>query len=192
MKTFLGCVAMVAVAALVLTSHSSARAAPAQIIFLRHAEKPLIGSELDKRGWERATALAKLFTQDPRALEHGPAAAIYAMKAEKNHGSVRAIQTMEATAQALHVKIKSKYLRDDVDDLVAAIRKNKEVDGKTVIICWEHKVIPEMLKAFGWADGPKKWDGDSYDRLWVLDFENGKPAHFRDLPQRLLAGDAKQ
>ena len=175
------------VAALALSGCTRVRATPAQIIFLRHAEKPAEGPELNARGWERAKALATLFTQDARVLEHGPAVVIYAMKP----GSARAVQTMEATARALHVPIKTKYTREQIDDLVGAIEKPKAYDGKTVIVCWEHKKIPEMLKAFGWTAGPKKWNDDTYDRLWVLDFEHGKPVRLRDLPQKLLPGDDK-
>ena len=51
-------------------------------------------------------------------------------------------------------------------------------------------MIPEMLKAFGWADGPRKWPDEVYDRLWVLDFTQGKPTRFRDLPQKILPGDS--
>jgi hypothetical protein len=180
--TFLAIVAGV----LALSSGCTASATPAQIIFLRHAEKPAEGPELTARGWERAKALAPLFTSDPRALEHGPAVAIFAMKP----GSARAVQTMEATARALKIRTDHHYFRDEIDGLVNAIRKSKAGEGKTIIVCWEHKVIPEMLKAFGWKEGPKKWPDDVYDRLWILDFENGKPVRFRDLPQKLLPGDS--
>ena len=165
-------------------------AAPAQIIFLRHAEKPDVGPELTERGRERAKALVRLFTQDPRALEHGPAVAIFAMKPTGKNGSVRAIETMAATARALGVKLNAHHARDDVAPLVSAIMTAPAFEGKTVIVCWEHGVIPEMLTALGWQDGPQKWPGDAYDRLWVLDFAQGKPSRFRDLPQNLLPGDS--
>ena len=174
------------------SSGCTASAAPAQIIFIRHAEKPADGPELSERGWVRAKALASLFTSDPRALEHGPAVAIFAMKPTKAGNSVRAIQTMESTAQALKIKIDRHYSRDEVDELVSGILKSKAGDGKTVIVCWEHDMIPKMLKALGWKSGPKKWDDEVYDRLWVLDLENGKPVRIRDLPQKLLPGDREK
>ena len=176
--------------ALLVSFGCTASAAPAQIIFLRHAEKPADGPELSERGWARAKALASLFASDSRTLEHGPAAEIFSMKPAKTGGSVRAIQTMEATAQALKIKIDRHYSRDELDELVRAILKSKASQGKTVIVCWEHEVIPKLLKAFGWKSGPKKWDDDVYDRMWVLDFEAGKPVRFRDLPQKLLPGDS--
>jgi hypothetical protein len=167
----------------------SARATPAQIIFLRHAEKPAVGSELSPTGQQRARALVTLFTQDARTLEHGPAVAIYAMAPAKAHGSVRALQTMEPTARALHLTLESRFTREEIAPLVRAISTAPGLEGKTVIVCWEHNVIPEMLKAFGWTQGPKKWHEDVYDRLWVLDFSEGKPVRFRDLPQKVLPED---
>jgi hypothetical protein len=105
---------------------------------------------------------------------------------------VRAIQTVEATVRALKVKLDRRYSRDEIDELVHALLKSKAGDGKTIIVCWEHKVIPDVLKALGWTSGPKKWDDDVYDRLWVLDFADGKPTRFRDLPQKLLSGDSEK
>ncbi|MSU23651.1 MAG: histidine phosphatase family protein [Opitutus sp.] len=176
--------------ALAWFAQALAVAAPAQIIFLRHAEKPAVGSELNARGWERAPALVALFERDPRVREHGPAVAIFAMKPAKAGGSVRAIQTMAATGRALGVTLDRHLTREEIAPLVRAIMDAPAFEGKTVVVCWEHKVLPEMLTAFGWTSGPKKWDGDDYDRLWLLDFEHGKPTRFRNLPQKLLPGDA--
>ena len=168
---------------------SPAGASPAQIIFLRHAEKPEAGAELNERGEERAKALVKLFTQDPRGREHGPAVAIFAMRPHGKNGSVRAIQTMEPTARALGLTSNTHLTRDEFAPLVHAVMNAAGYEGKTVIICWEHDAMPDILKAFGWRNGPKEWPGKAYDRLWILDFENGKPIRFRDLPQKLLPGD---
>ena len=168
---------------------SHATAAPAQIIFLRHAEKPPVGPELDDRGRERAAALAQLFLHDPRVLEHGPAVAIFAMRPAKTGGSVRAIHTMEPTARALGLPLNAQFARDEISALVRAIAATRAYEGKTVIVCWEHEVIPEILKAFGWKKGPTHWSDKIFDRLWMLDFENGKPMRLRDLPQKLLPGD---
>ena len=174
---------------LALAGCAGAHATPAQIVFLRHGEKPEQGAELNERGRERATALVGLFTRDARVLEHGPAVGIFAMRPAKAHGSVRAIQTMEPTCRALSLTPDTSLTRAEIKPLVRAINSNPAYEGKTVIVCWEHDVIPEMLKAFGWKTGPTHWADKSYDRLWVLDFKDGAPVRFRDLPQNLLPGD---
>jgi hypothetical protein len=48
-----------------------------------------------------------------------------------------------------------------------------------------------MVRAFGWTAGPNHWDDAVFDRLWLLDFDHGKPVRLRDLPQRLLPGDSQ-
>jgi hypothetical protein len=176
-------------AALLVFAGCQAHGSPAQIIFLRHAEKPEVGAELNERGRARASALVGLLTHDARVLEHGPAVAIFAMRPHGKRGSVRAIQTMEPTARALGLTSDTHLTREEIVPLVHAIMSAKAYEGKTVIVCWEHDVIPKMLKAFGWTSGPTTWSGKSYDRLWLLDFEAGKPVRFRDLPQNLLPGD---
>ncbi len=176
-------------AALLVFVGGQVHGSPAQIVFLRHAEKPDEGAELNERGRTRASALVGLFTHDARALEHGPAVAIFAMRPHGKKGSVRAIQTMEPTARALGLTSDTHFSREEFAPLVQTLMSAKAYEGKTVIVCWEHNVIPEMLKAFGWTTGPTTWSGKSYDRLWLLDFETGKPVRFRDLPQNLLAGD---
>ena len=178
-----------AIAWLVALAACGCAAAPAQVIFLRHAEKPDSGPELNERGRERARALVKLFTTDPRALEHGAPAAIYAMKQAKAKSSVRPIQTVEPTARALGLALDTRFTRDETALIARALLADPRTDGKTVIVCWEHDAIPKILKALGWANGPNDWPGKAYDRLWVIDFENGKPVRFRDLPQNLLPGD---
>src|SRR4051812_10393538 len=131
-------------------------AAPAQIIFLRHAEKPEFGAELNERGRERASALAGLLAKDPRVLEHGTPAAVFAMKPAKAKGSVRAIQTMEPTARALHLTLNTTFTRDELAPLARAIMEAPGFDGKTVVVCWEHDATPKMPPQFGWPRGPTK------------------------------------
>lgn len=189
MKWSRGFAVILACAAAVLAGCGPVHATPAQIIFLRHAEKPNQGPELNERGRERAAALVNLFTHDPRVLEHGPAAAIFVMKPAKAGGSVRAIQTMEPAARALGVTPDTSLTRDELKALVKAINANRTLEGKTVVVCWEHDAIPKMLDAFGWTGGPGRWADKTFDRLWILDFKEGVPVRFRDLPQNLLPGD---
>jgi hypothetical protein len=164
-------------------------ASPAQVILLSHAEKPPAGPELNEAGLRRAKALAELFRTDPRVRAHGSVAAIFAMEPADANGSVRPIRTMEPTAAALRLTIDTRFKREDVKALAKAIRREAAFDGKTVVICWEHKMIPAIAAALGWSNPPALWPDGVYDRLWVLDFENGVPVAFHDLPQRLLPGD---
>ncbi|MBI3554464.1 MAG: histidine phosphatase family protein [Elusimicrobia bacterium] len=165
----------------------TALAAPSRVIVIRHGEKPEEGSELSERGRQRAQALVGYFKGDPKLTP----AAIYAMAPKDDDGSVRAIQTVQPLADDLALDIRQSYRRKDTALLAAEIMEDKQLDGKTVLICWEHKIIPDILKAFGWTAGPGKWPGaEVYDRAWVLDFKVGQPQAFKDLPQHLLPGDS--
>jgi hypothetical protein len=176
-------------ALVLLAGGALARANPAQVILLSHAEKPPAGPELNEAGRKRADALAGLFATDPRVRAHGAVTAIFAMLPADRGGSVRAIQTMEPTAAALHLGIDTRFTRDEIKALAKAVRKDRALDGKTVVICWEHKMIPQIVSALGWPNPPSQWLDGVYDRLWVLDFEGDLPVAFHDLPQRLLPGD---
>jgi hypothetical protein len=158
---------------------------------IRHGEKPAQGNELNDQGWQRANALVGLFTTDPDLLTYGTPAAIYAMAQKGTTGSIRPIQTVTPLAQKLGLPIQHPFLRDETDQLAAEILGDPAYDGKMVLVCWEHNAIPPMLKAFGWNGGPDAWPGNAFDRVWILDFKDGKPAAFRDLPQKLLPGDSQ-
>ena len=176
---------------LLLLIESSVWAMPAQVILIRHGEKPEIGKELNERGWQRANALPGFFKGNPDVNEFGFPVAIYAMAPKDDEGSVRAIQTVTPLAQVLHQKILSNYKKKSIEALVEEIRTSHAYDGKMVLICWEHKVIPEIALALGLKNGPQKW-GSVYDRAWVLTFKGNEVSHFKNVAQHLLPGDSER
>lgn len=169
----------------------SACAKPARIIIIRHAEKPAEGNELSLKGRQRAAALVPYILETPELLKDVPLVAIYAQGPKKEGSSVRSIQTVKGIAEAAKLTVIDKFTRDDFPAMFAEIRKNPAYDGKTVLICWEHKVIPDIATAFGVENPPHRWHGDSYDRTWVITFK-GDEVRFQNLPQRLMFGDAAE
>jgi hypothetical protein len=166
-------------------------AEPAEVVIIRHAEKPDVGNELSLAGRERAGALLPYFLGNPAVLEFGRPVAIYAQAQKHATSSLRSIQTVEPLADALHLKINDAFESDDYKKMVAEIKRETRYDGHTVLICWEHKVIPEIAKEFATDDAPKKWRGDAFDRTWVLTLKSGHRYKFNDLPQKLMFGDSK-
>ena len=63
-----------------LAAENRASAMPAQVVIIRHGEKPAEGNGLNARGFQRAAALPQFFQNNPTVTAFGPAAAIYAMK----------------------------------------------------------------------------------------------------------------
>ena len=165
---------------------------PARVIIIRHAEKPDEGNELSLKGRERAAALVPYFLETPEFFKGMPLAAIYAQGPRKEGSSVRSMQTVKGLADALKLTIIDKYTRDDFPEMFAEIRKNPAYEGKTVLICWEHKVIPDIAKAFGADDAPDRWHGSAFDRTWIITFKADGKIDFKDRPQRLMYGDSKE
>jgi hypothetical protein len=165
---------------------------PARIIISRHAEKPEEGNELSPKGRQRAAALVPYFLDNPDFFKGMPLVAIYAQRPKKEGSSVRAIETVKGIAEAAKVPIVDKFTREEFPDMFAEIRKNAAYDGKTVLICWEHRAIPDIAHAFGVEDVPKRWRGQDYDRTWILTFKADGKVDFQNQPQRLMFGDSAE
>lgn len=169
----------------------AALAAPAQVIIIRHGEKPARGNELNKQGWQRARALVDVFKNNPQFNSFGPAVAIYAQKPKDSQGSLRPIQTVTPLAQSLGLTVDSYFLRTQQEQLANDILHDHRYDDRMLVICWEHNAIPGIVAAFGYMDGPSQWDGDDvYDRAWVLNFSGDQVVSFANLPEQALPGDS--
>ena len=165
-------------------------ATPAQVVIIRHAEKPDSGNELSPQGWLRAKALPQFFNNNKIVNQFGIPAAIYAGAPKKNDGSVRSIQTVTPYAQSLGMNIHQDFNKDQFETMVEEVLNNDSYKDRTVIICWEHNDIPEIAHLFGASDAPDKWQGGVFDRAWVIQFQNEKVSNYLDLPQHLLPSDS--
>ncbi len=160
---------------------------PAQLLLIRHGEKPDEGDELSPRGWQRAEALPKLFHRAPFD-GFGKPVALYGASPAKADGSIRSIQTLKYVAQEFNLHIHDEFHRGDDGDLVKAIRENHNYDGKFVVICWEHKDLSKIARELGVSPEPKYPD-DKFDRAWLVTMDGDHVSKFEDLPENLLPGD---
>lgn len=184
--------------------------APAQLIYIvRHAEKPIPGSyegvnvhgvpageSLIPKGWQRAGALARLFAptlQQPRpGFEQQPEQLIapeYKDKSKtENH---RTYETLLPLCELTGVGIETKYKEGEEKRLGEHLCKEATVG--VVLIAWEHKRIPDIVRGIGPIGNPKQippeWP-ERFDIVWVLERLSGS-YYFAALPQLLLAGDAQ-
>jgi hypothetical protein len=177
------------VVALVLLAGQFARSAPAQVIIIRHAEKPPTGDDLNAKGRQRAAALVPYFLEAPEVLEYKTPVAIYAQKSTDSHKSRRPVDTIKGLAKALNQEL-IQYPREDALVMVKDIMAKPEYEGKMVLICWSHTGIPDMAKAFGVKDVPE-WPGSVYDRDWIITFNKGETS-FKSVPQKLMFGDSEK
>lgn len=180
---------------------AAAFAAPAQVVIIRHAEKPGYSNELSEQGFKRARALPRFFSAEPAVTRYGPPAAIYAAAPKHEDSSIRSIQTVAPLAKSLGLEIRADYTRGQVNKLVRDIMENPAYDGEMVLVCWQHGAIPEIAWELARYNGsaaavqlslPQGWPDENFDRAWVLDLNRGKVVSFKDIPQRLLPGDSSK
>jgi len=171
--------------ALTLALSPSAWATPAQILIIRHAEKPATGIDLSPEGYEHAQKLVTYFESNPEVTQYGTPAAIFAMTSSGEDESRRPLETVTPLATALGIKIHEKFGKDDLNALSQKIMSDASLDGKMVLICWEHHVIPDLARGLGAKDAPDSWNNDDFTSVWELDFEGDKVAGFRIFKQQL-------
>ena len=179
-----------------LIGAGTAAAEPAQVILIRHAEKPAVGPELSAQGFKRAEALVKFFRNNPAVTAYGTPVAIYAAAPKHEDSSVRSIQTVTPLARAIRVNIDTSFTRGQTNKIVRAIMEEPAYDGRMVLVCWQHTNLVEIAQNLAAYNNsprvsiPLVWPDETFDRVWILDLKSGKVTAFKDLPQRLLPGDS--
>jgi hypothetical protein len=92
-------------------------------------------------------------------------------------------------AKALHLPIDDNFKDEDYEDLAAALLSGKYA-GKVVLVAWHRGKIPQLATALGATPPYDRWPEQQYDRIWRIDYVNGK-ATLHDLPFALMPGDSK-
>ena len=161
-------------------------ARPAQIILIRHGDKPaeVTDAHLSPKGRDRARAFSSLVTTNRMLLTNGLPVAVFAAKPKENDNGIRASETVEPLAKELKLTIQTPYRKTEYEALARSILDNHEYDGKTVVICWVHTYLPEMAREFGIKPKPAAWKKSVFDRVWVIKYE-GEKATLALLPLRL-------
>lgn len=151
---------------------ANAFATPAQIVIIRHAEKPASGDEVDQQGCERAYSLPPFFETNAIVNQFGTPVAIFAAQPDHAGSSLRPVETIAPTAQALGLEIQDPATKLNYPSVVQPIMSNPSYDGKTVLVSWEHDAIPGLAQAFGAVLSPdtQSWPGVVFDEAWVLNF----------------------
>jgi hypothetical protein len=164
----------------------TAWATPKKIMVIRHGEKPVTGNHLSAQGKARARALVKYFETSPDVTIPD---VIFAMTPGSEDESMRPIETVTPLAESLGLKIKSEYTRDEIKPLVKKIMKSRKYDGKTVLICWEHRRISKLVHRLGVDPKPADWPDDVFDQVWEIDFagdsKHSKIKSFQEITQKI-------
>jgi hypothetical protein len=160
---------------------------PATILIIRHAEKLTDGgSDLSSAGFERARLLTQAFS--PGARRDLPTPQVL-FAAHVSAHSDRSVQTLTPLATALHLTIDNRFRDHDYDDLAATLLSGRYA-GKVVLVAWHRGRIPQLAAALGATPPYDPWPEQQFDRIWRIDYVNGKVT-LRDLPYAVMLGDSK-
>lgn len=151
---------------------------PAQIILIRHAEKPADADDphLSRAGVKRAKRLVSFITADPAMTRFGLPVALFATRTTKDGNGRRTQETVAPLARALKLRVQTPFVGKDYAALANLILADPTYVGKTVLVCWNHEEIPELTAALGVTPEPPKWKGSVFDRVYVISYRDGKAA----------------
>jgi hypothetical protein len=187
-------VAVIFASTLALTADAQDGPKGAVVLIIRHAENPPTGHGLSPRGEQRAEAYKDYFTNFTVASKRLEPQAVFAAKDSKQ--SHRPRLTVEPFAKAAKLPIDTRFGSSQTDHLAAELRATEQ--GKVVLVCWRHGVIPDLLRALG--EKPKKllpdgkWPDAVYDWMILLSFDqNGRliPVNTKRISEHLLPGDSQ-
>jgi hypothetical protein len=149
---------------------------PAQIILIRHAEKPPDpeNPHLSHAGVKRAGQLVSFITTDPAMLRFGLPVAVFATQSTKHDNGQRTQETVAPLARALNLPVQTPYLGKDYAALAKLILATPAYTGKTVLICWNHEEIRQLAAALGVTPKPPKWKGSVFDQVYVISYRDGQ------------------
>ena len=110
---------------------------PAQVIVLRHAEKPddPAAEHLSPRGEERARALAQFLGKGSSLTSNVPIAALYANRVTKHARGQRPGETLAPLATQLGLEVRTPYDADRYDALARDLLADASYGGKPVVVC---------------------------------------------------------
>lgn len=147
------------------------------VFIIRHAEKPDQGMDLSPAGVKRAQAYPAFFRSFKD--DSGPVKIDHLFAAQESKNSNRSVETLLPLSDALRLKIHSNFALTDRRELVGKVGHHYR--GQTVLICWHHGDIPNLLKALGVK--PKallpggKWPEDVFG--WLIELRYDQQGNLR-------------
>ncbi|HEY0321945.1 MAG TPA: hypothetical protein VGC66_13380 [Pyrinomonadaceae bacterium] len=144
----------------------------ANVLMIRHGEKPTQGDGLAVPGQERAQAYVVYFQNyfiGSQAVQFK-----YLFASEDSSASHRPLLTIEPLSKALGLKINDKHLDKDYQKVADNILQKPKYNNSDILICWHHGEILQLAQALGvdasklpsTSNWPTSWPGDIYG--WLL------------------------
>ncbi|HEY8277191.1 MAG TPA: histidine phosphatase family protein [Methyloceanibacter sp.] len=175
-------------------------ASPSRIIILRHGEKA-DEWKLCGVGQQRAKALAANFlgrdSKNSLFASGEQPAAFYAITLHTLELASPAAESWNMPITLFSVvpeegkknEVSTKLLNRRTKEAVTSLMSDPNLNGKTVVMVWEHRHIANVKLEAGFAsqkitlrqllkleelkDVPVTWPSDNYDYFWIVDFAGG-------------------
>jgi len=152
---------------LILPFSARAQSKGLKIIFIRHAEKPANGDNLNCQGFNRSLQLpAVLFKK------FGKPDQVYipTITTGSTTRHLRMLQTISPFVIKYGLSLNSAFDVDDTKGVATSLIR----ENGTVLVVWEHQELVPILKYLG-ADFKKlKWPPDDFDTIWIVTFKKGR------------------
>jgi len=133
-----------------------------KLVFIRHAERPENGDNLNCQGLNRSLQLPAVLYK-----KFGRPNAVYVPSLEMGEATKRArmLQTISPFVIKYGLSVNSAYDEEDYKNVAKSLLK----ENGTVLIVWEHKNIAPILEYLG-VEGHLKWSDDDFDSIWIVTF----------------------
>lgn len=167
-------------------------ATPKEVIIIRHADKwqqnnP--GPFLSPKGQLRSEKFVNYYLSHFKKPDFIFASNPVTNAANEYTGySYRPAQTLMPLANQLAYQnpqgypINATYLNTQYAELAKLLLSDPKYNDKIILICWHHGLVDALTTALGVTQPLKKWHGDNYDQVYVLQYNHdGKLMRFQSL-----------
>ena len=114
---------------------------PANIFIIRHGEKVKTLSNLDCNGVLRSTYIPKLIEKI-----NDDGYGIHTLLTAFDYNSMHQEQTIELSSWLLNIPLFMYGHSSQTEKIIKELFTNPYYNGKTVLICWEHRCIQQIVK----------------------------------------------
>lgn len=150
-----------------------AQSADLKIVFIRHAEKPLKGDNLNCQGINRSLKLPAVITAKFGVPDKIFVPGLGLGEATKH---ARMFQTIVPLAAKYNLTVNSSRTEKDSLGLAADLKSRTGV----ILVVWEHGGIAPIVRSLSVKQDNLKWPDDDYDSIWIVTFKNGMAVLSRD------------
>jgi hypothetical protein len=174
------CMAGLGLALSLVLSAAPALATPALVVLIRHGHKDrpaglqsnnynlsALGQRQALQLGERLPACLGLRPESLRLASYG-----FDLDTGKNARSYQTLVPL-AVASARNIRVFADAEKAS-EAIGQRLLQDRDYDGTTLVIAWEHRRLPLLARGLGWRTMPAVDDGD-FESLWLLRYRSDDP-----------------